>query len=420
MLRHAYFTSRFTSQVGQGVFLAALVLLAGGTSTPALGFSGILAGMLAGSVLVALPAGLLIDRIGPPRALALGAALRFAAIATGFVAAGQPERAVAVAFLYSAASQVFSPAELSLVRTLSADRVGRVHVRLVALQHLGQLVGALALAPLLYRAGGTAWVLAGALAAYALVVLIAGALALRLRAAPTLVRGVRRLPAWSEAFAYFGGEHRAAYALGLLTFAEIATKTLSVALPFYLRDELHLGATQVIVLALLGGLGATAGLAWAHRALTMQRASHAIRVALAASVAATLSLAGVAGALVLLVRLSPAAPFNVATLDLSFAVAAPAALLLGICFSIAPVGARTIFSETAPPGMQGRVFATQSMSTDALVIAPLLLAGLATDAAGPRAALYFVGMLGAALFVALEWTRWRGRRELVPVPIDAA
>jgi hypothetical protein len=128
-----------------------------------------------------------------------------------------------------------------------------------------------------------------------------------------------------------------------------------------------------------------------------------------------LALVGLSGLLTEAAQLSQIEVLRNATytVDLGLIVAASAAVLLGLCTSIAPVGARTIFSETAPPGTQGRIFATQSAITDVLTVAPLLAAGAMTGAAGPRASMALVAALGLALFVALEMSLVRRRRQVL-------
>jgi hypothetical protein len=89
-------------------------------------------------------------------------------------------------------------------------------------------------------------------------------------------------------------------------------------------------------------------------------------------------------------------------------VALPAALALGFCFSIAPVVARSIRSLTTPPRLQARVFATQATIAHAAVVAAVLLAGVSTQLAGPRATLVGLGVGGLVLLVATRRLgRWR-------------
>ena len=416
MHRSAFYASRFTSQTGQGIFLGVLLILGGGGDSAALKLSGMLVALTLGSVLFGLPAGIVIDRIGAPRALLIGAALRLLVIASALAVIGRAEYVPLVAFGYSSVSQLFSPSELALVRTLGRQGAGRSHATLIALQYGGQGAGLLVLGPALYALGGASLMIAGAVSAYVIVVVLVGLLARRLPVLPTAVRARPALE-WGDTLAYLRREHHAAYAAGLLTFAEITTKSLAVVLPVYLRDDLALSPTEVGVLAALGGTGVLLGLTWSGRSLTSVLAPRAMRIALIVSVGSVFALLGLSALLVTAAQHSQVDALTDAAyaLNLGFLVAAPVALLLGLCSSVAPVGARTIFSETAPLATQGRIFATQTVITDVLVVAPLLAVGAMTGTAGPRASIALVAAIGLALLIALEFALLRRRPVLEPV-----
>jgi hypothetical protein len=413
-----FYSSRFTSQTGQGIFLGVLLILGGGANSAALSLSATLVALSVGSVFFGLPAGVVIDRLGAPRALFIGATLRLLVIAAALGAIGRAEYVPLLAFGYSSVSQLFSPSELALVRTLDRQGAGRAHATLIALQYGGQGAGLLLLAPALYALGGVSLMIAGAVTAYAIVVALTGSIALRLPVLPAAVR-TRPALAWGDTISYIRREHHAAYAAGLLTFAEITTKSLAVALPIYLRDDLALSPVEVGVIAALGGTGVLLGLTWSGRSLTSLVAPRAMRIVLVVSVGSVFALMGLSGLLVTAAQHSQVGALTDAAyaLNLGFVVAAPVALLLGLCSSIAPVGARTIFSETAPPAIQGRIFATQIVVTDVLVVAPLLAVGAMTGAVGPRASIAFVAAIGLALFLALEIALLRRRPALEPVPV---
>ncbi|MEX2080640.1 MAG: hypothetical protein WEC33_03415, partial [Dehalococcoidia bacterium] len=91
-----------------------------------------------------------------------------------------------------------------------------------------------------------------------------------------------------------------------------------------------------------------------------------------------------------------------ASLNTGFVVALPVAFLLGLCFSAALVTSRMVMTETAPAGQQARVFATQMTLTDAVILLPLVIAGVGVEFAGARATLAVVGALGLGLFVLME------------------
>ena len=112
----------------------------------------------------------------------------------------------------------------------------------------------------------------------------------------------------------------------------------------------------------------------------------------------------------------------------SFA-ALPAVFLLGLSASVAPVVARSVLTSTAPLGQQGRVFAAEAILSSVLVIPGLLAASLATDLVSARATVVAIGVLGALVFVLLEFAatkRWAplmrgelvGDEALALIPIE--
>jgi hypothetical protein len=159
------------------------------------------------------------------------------------------------------------------------------------------------------------------------------------------------------------------------------------------------------VIAGLGGFGAVAGLAWGARSFTVHLARRAMRLTLIATVTAVLALAGLGWTFVRLAQYSEIAFLAelATTLNPGFLVALPAAIVLGLAFTVSRVGARAVLSETAPAMAQGKIFAVQSAITDVIVIVPLLGIGAMTGYAGPRAALILVAALGTAMFILLEW-----------------
>jgi MFS family permease len=413
--RVAFYAARFISQAGQSLFLAALVIAAGTHGSAPLALSSVLAASLAASVLFGLPGGALADRLGPGVALAVGAFLRFAAIAAGLSVAGHPSALWIVSFAYSAASQFFSPAEVALVATVQAREPARAHTLLVVLQYAGQGLGAL-LAPALLVLGGPRLMFGGAALIYVLVVAVATVLALRLGQRGA-VRSVpaRRAFSFAEPFRFIAREPRAIYAVGLLVFTDIALKGAVVAVPRYLSGDLGFGRLALVGLGAAGVIGAGAGLLWTGRVRTFAGAAGTVRFAFIGTVAAIFALitlsqglgeASELSRIGLLTRLGAAS-------GTSFAAVLPVAFLLGLCITAGPIGARSLLTELAPAGQQARVFAVQATLTHAIVILPLLLAGVGAQFVGPRASLALIGTMGMAAVLALEAARLRRR---VPSP----
>ena len=390
------------------MFLAGLFIVAGQQDATAVGLSSLIVAMMLGAIIFGLPGGAVVDRLGPARALAVGAVGRAGVIAAAFALSGSPELAAILAFAYSAISQVYTPAELALVSGVAPQRPAGAHSARVTLQHAGQGTGMVLLAPAAYFLAGAPAMIATGLVLYVLVTGMAFAIAISRTPA-------RRLPVdrrpwnFTGTVRYLWREPHALYAGSLLAYSEMAAKAMLVAIPLYLAEDLRLSSIWTLVIIVPAIAGGLAGLGWAARGLHVRLAPQVMRLTLLGTIASAVALAGLGEGL--------AAFTGIAGIDwlgglrdpasLSIIVAIPVALLLGICFVVAPVGSRTVLSATAPGGEQGRVFATQATLTDLVAIIPLLAAGIGTEIAGARTTFLFIGVLGAALFVLLELQRVR-------------
>jgi hypothetical protein len=425
----AFFTTRTLSQTGQGAFVAGLFVLAGTQDSAAVGLSSLFVAMMLGAILFGLGGGALADRLGAGRALVTGAVARTTVIAVALLLSGQPQLVPLVAFAYSAVSQLYSPAELALVRVVAPRRPAGAHAMLLALQHTGQGIGLFVVAPIVFLVGGVeAMLLAGfsiwiGVTGLALTVANSGLLAEH-------VHPVRRAFDFSGTFRYLTRDRRATYAAPLLAFSEMAGKATVIAVPIYFAHDLRLESIEPLAVVVPAVLGILAGLFWAFRALHVGMAPAVMRMTLLGIIVSVVALAGLGNGLAMLTSLSAHGPLEYLhnPAHLSLAVAVPIALLLGICFVVAPIAARTVLTATARGREQGRVFATQAMLTDVLAITPLIIVGVGTEIAGARAMFLFVGAIGATLFIALEVLRIRSAPlpspgptlELAPAPASQA
>lgn len=394
---------RLLGQAGQAVFMAGLFVAAGTQDQAAVGLSGLMVALMIAAVLFGLPGGALSDRLGASRGMFVGAIGRTVAMAAALLIDGRIEVAFAVAFLYSAVSQVFSPSELAMVHWLSPRKPCGTHAALVALQHAGQGVGFVLLTPLALWIGGPQACFLAAVTLYGAVSLMALWLAHR-----SDDRAVQRKHAHAFTFGHVArfltGDSLARRAGLLLAFSEISAKAMLVALPLYISEDLGLDGTEQLAVVIPGVIGVLGGLAWAGRSLELGIAHSVLRLTLAGTVVSVIALAGLGDAMAGIADLSQQAPLNYMHdhSHVSLAIAIPVSLLLGICYAVAPIGGRSVLSSTAADEEQGRVFAVQATVTDMLAIVPLVAAGVGAELAGAQATFLFVGILGAALFVALE------------------
>ncbi|MDW8047136.1 MAG: MFS transporter [Chloroflexota bacterium] len=404
----AFYGVRAASQFGQSLALAGLFVLAGTSAHMAWGLSSVFVGMMAGAILCGLPGGALADHLGPARALVVGALLRLGASVTALAVVPQPHFVMAASFAYSAASQLFSPAELALVAAIHPERAARAHGFLVAAQYACHGLGA-ALAPVLFFLWGPSAAILAAAAVYAAVVPLALFLAREVERTGNGYRVPTRTAfALRHVADFFVRRKPAGQAALALVFNDLATKCLMVAAPVYLHQELGLGRAELALLAAPAAAGIAAGSFWAMR---FARGSAAVSAARAAVAGATVGLVALAGLSDGLAAASAAAPGALGLLAdpqaVRLAVAVPVALLLGAAFGTAPIAGRAALTELTPRTLQARAFAAQSSLSDLVVLAPLVGAGVGVETVGARLAFAMVAGLGLALLLSFEGARLR-------------
>ncbi|OAI38550.1 hypothetical protein AYO38_09490 [bacterium SCGC AG-212-C10] len=419
-----YYTSKFTAQVAQNLLLASLFVAAGSSSDAAMGLSSLFVAMLVPALVFGVFGGAIVDRVGAGRGYVLGAMFRLISIGLAFTLAGGGMDAWMIAFIYSLGSQVFSPAEMALVRTVQSNAPGRAHSFMVALQYGGQGVGMLVLAPLLYLGGGLTLMIAGSFVCqFAVLCLTLGLLRQLRGTAATRMQRAADAFTFGETCRFFATDRRAAYAVVALAFKVIVARGIVVTLPFYLRHDMGLGQQAVAYLLVPGIIGVVIGLAWASRAVTVARSVEIMRLSLAGMVISVFALAVLDYGLTAMAQYSQVPPIASleASMNTTFVVAVPVAFLLGLAFSGALISARVALTESAPIGQEARVFAVQGTLTDSLLVLPLLLTGLGTEFAGARMTLAAIGIIVAIALVALESPRvYRLVRRAFPATTEPA
>jgi MFS family permease len=425
--RNTYYGARLLAQVAQNLLFAALFVIAGTSSHAAIGLSSIFVAMLVPAVLFGLLGGAIVDRVGPARGFFLGAVLRFSVAAGAAVFMHGAGQAWIAAFAFSAASQVFSTAEMALVREVRKDHFGRAHSLLVAFQYGGQAIGMGLIAPALWWFGGANLILEASAVGFLVLTGICFVLAVRLRRLSPVERIVDvHAFSFRRTVLFFHREALARDAVTVLAIKALVTQVIVVALPLYLTREIGLGKEALAFLIAPGAIGTVIGLIWAGPAVTRERAGWFMRAGLLGMTVGLFALAALDYGLIAFYEFTPLEAivhFEV-TMNTTFIVAMPVALLIGLSLSLAMVAARVALTETAPLGQQARVFAVQSTLTEILVVAPLLLMGVGTQYAGARPTLAAIGILGALAFLAIEHPRFKpapqpaSEMALVPVPVE--
>jgi MFS family permease len=382
-----------------------------------------LAGLIP-AVLFGFAAGAVVDRLGPARGFVAGSALRCLAVGIGLIFIGSPASAWAVAFAYSAVSQLSSPAEMALVRTLRPTGCAKAHSLIVALQYGGQAVGMLVLAPALYWLGGTQAIMAAAAVGFLGLTALTAVLALRLRTTPAAqMQPAREAFSFRETTRFFRRQPLARDAITVLAAKSVVAQGIVVALPLYLRHDIGLGHAALAFLLLPGIAGAAIGLMWAGPAVNRRSAGSTMRLALLAMAVSVFALAALDFGVTAVAEHSQIGLISHlgAVMNTTYVVAFPVAFLLGLALSGALVSARVALTETAPLGQQARVFAVQATLTDGIVVLPLLLMGVGAQLAGARPTLAAIGVLCTLALISIEHPRFKARPVLHgPALLEAA
>ena len=262
----SFYAAKFFSQLTQSLLVAGLFVVASRHADAAVGLSGVLLAGIAAALMFAFVAGAVVDRVGAARAYVGGAALRMLTPLLALLIARDMPGALLVTFAASGLIQVFGPAEMSLVRLLQPRTPAKCHALLVFLQYGGQAVGAAALAPALYFAGGTTLMFAGAAATAVLFFALALVLSRRLpaEAAPA---PARQAFAFRPTLRFLAGDDRARYAVGALSLKTAVSRGVFVALPLYIRSDVGVGNIAFGALVGVGVVGAITGLVWSSRGI---------------------------------------------------------------------------------------------------------------------------------------------------------
>ncbi|MGE0601523.1 MAG: MFS transporter [Dehalococcoidia bacterium] len=424
-----YLGARCFGQTGHNLFTAILFVIAGTGDHASLGLGSLLAATTIASVVLGIPGGSLADRMGPGRGFAAGAALRCCAIVLAMILPMPAAMLIALAFGYTAISQLHNPAEMALVKVLSARQAGRIHSIMVAIQYGGQGMGFLVLAPALYFIGGVEAALAGALAIVAVQFVLASLLAVRIR--PLVVNALaettgdeavsrQRFAGIRETFSFFSHSEPARDALAVQALKSLVAQVIMVAFPLYLKNDLNLGTEGAIFLIVPGIAGVLAGLVWSGTGLSLEGTARAMKLSILGMAVAAFALAALDFGMSFAFTYSEVPPLVhiEAALNTTVIVAMPLAFLIGATLSVSMVAARLALTAAAPLAIQSRVFALQNTVSDALIVLPILFSGLIAEFLGARATLGSLGFLCLATWLLMWHPRFQlgffARRATVP------
>jgi MFS family permease len=381
-------TSTGAANLGDGILLAGLPVLATTVTTSPAAVSGVTVALMLPMVLSALPAGAVADRCDRRRVLVAGNLVRAVALGALAVLVAAVDVRLAVVYLaalVAASSEVLvdTTAQAAVPGLVPDARLDGANARLMATQVVGNHAVGAPLGAALAGAGAVV-LFVPSVALYA----VAAVAAVRLRLGPA-----RAVAARPRAAAL---RHEVAAGLAFLR-TNAVLRRLAVANALSNLGNTAFGA--VAVLFVIGPLGSPAsafGLLLAALAAGGLAGGFVAERLLRRTGPATGIRGGFAGSIV-------AYTIVVTTTDL--AVVAAACVLLGATSMLVNVAARTLRQRLVPDGLLGRV--TASMAAVALVATPVgaLLGGLVAELVDVRAA---GGLAVASNLAALALLRLRG------------
>jgi len=398
--------SRAVGQIGQNALLYTLLILIVNETGSSIHSALLVTAFILPSILLGLPAGGLADVLPRRPLLVLGYIVRMVLV-TGMIFYTDDVWTIYLLVLaFSTVGQITGPAESAALPVLvRRDQLAAGNSLFVLSVMVGQVVGAVVLAPFILKIFG-ARVSLGVAAAMFLWAAFIVSLVTDFRARPSDEGGQRGegslMDALIAGWAVLRSSRRAFLALVYLTVVGTLGKALAVLAPHYADDVLKIDTENTVFVVAPAAIGALAALLLAP---PLARWLGALRVAAAGFVLFVLGIVGLG--LVVLVR-----DFIVDNVDIGFTfveqqvgvssisivtMAMILAIPVGFAATVVGVAGKAVLNQEAPEGKQGRVFATQSALSDALSLLPLFAIGAVAEVVGVREVLLVAAV---AAFVA--------------------
>ncbi len=379
--------ARAIGQVAQNALLYTLLLVAV-ERTGSSFFTALMVVTLTGpSIVFGLLGGALADTLPLRWSLVGGAVARVAIVALMMPNAGDLPTLFLLAFLFALVGQLVGPAEsAALPRVVEPSWLARANALFVMAAVVGQVVGAVMLAPFIFKLLKERAVMAVVMLLYGWVAVVAARLG-PLGRREMVEEGPGLWQALLMGWRVLGRSRAAFLALVYMTGAMTLLKVVVVLAPHYVQEVLGISTENVVFVMAPAAVGAGLGLLLTPMLGRLIRIERAVVVGFGLLVAALLALG-------LVVQLRGVIVENLdlgigfverklgvsSVITLTILLAAPA----GLAGTMVLVACRTILNREAPLEAQARVFATQSAVADAVSLLPALALGGMADLLGAR------------------------------------
>jgi len=379
---------RALGQVGQNALLYTLLLVVV-ERTGSSFFTALMVMALTGpSILFGLAGGALADALPLRWSLVGGALARVAIVALMVPNAGDLPTLFLLGFLFALVGQVVGPAEsAALPRLVEAPRLARANALFILVAMLGQLGGAVVLAPFLFKLLGARAVMVVVSLLYVRTAVVAARIGPLGRGEAVGEQGLGLWEALLMGWRVLRDSHPAFLAMVFMTAAMMLMKVVAVLAPHYVREVLDIEAENVVFVMAPAAVGAGLALLLTPLLGRLIKIDRAVGVGFAILVVGLMAL----GLVVqlrdfILEHLDLGIGFVEGRLGVSSVITLTLLLAVpvGLAGTMVLVAARTVLNREAPLQAQARVFATQSAVADAVSLLPALLLGGLADLVGAR------------------------------------
>ncbi len=415
--------AKMAMQIGQNIILYTVLIVVVKRTESSMQSTLLVLAMTLPSVILGIPAGLVVDWL-PKRALLLLVGLVRAGVCLALLQHGASLRDIyLLVLLFAAVGQLQGPAESAgLPGLVGRGRLGSANAYLILVTLAAQVTGMVIIAPAflktvgenpLYVLSGILFVLGGL--TYARTSGL-GAPVEPEKAPSPPPEAPRRIGLWAG-LEVIRRDRTIYLAMVELTLAAFLMKSLVVLTPHYAHDILHLAPDNSVFIATPAAVGALIGLALASLLAWFISPGRLVTAGLLIFIAGLVGLGYVyfaADAVQEHLRLNLSGLEDRLGISSVVSMTMLLAVPLGLAFTVVSVGARTVFNRRSPPELQGRVFATQSALTDLASVPPLLIVGAVADLVGVRLVLLVAAGLCALLAVAARFAPAGRRRPAAP------
>lgn len=404
--------SRLLGHTAQSATVYAVFILVVGEENSSFNAALLITASLVPSILLGIPAGFVVDFA--PRRLVL--TLGYIARALIALALLVTDLGLSELLLLTAASSVvgqfLGPAEPATVPALVAsDRLPAANSLMILAHVIAQVIGLVALAPLLVKEVSVDAVFASSAVLFVGAAVITGVFA-RDFTAPLSQRmsagGIEILREEAEMFAY---NRRAYLATVYLTITVVLSKILVVVFPAFAEDVLGIDPEDIVFIAAPAAIGAGVGILLAPPLCSLG----AFRIASLSFVLSLLGILTIGFVAELRDVLESHLDLGIGFVEQEVGVSSVItvtmmlAIPIGLVLSVNNVASRVVLNQEMPQRSQARAFAIQSVLADLVALVPVLAFGVVADAIGAGTALFVATGAAIALSVYITLVRRPGR-----------